>query len=512
MPFHAFLLAFYLTGVLQPQPGFRIAGRVVRHLGDDPVRHARVSISMVENPDKQISCISGENGDFLFTDLPAAKYTLQVTDHGWSQLFQQQSEEYSTAIAVGPGLESEHIVFPLDSPASISGSVMDDGDDAVSNATVYLFGQSLFRGIMQTGLKTQTNTSTTGIFRFGNLVPGTYYIAVVGRPWYAQNPQPESSELDVAYPVTYYAGAVTADGATPINLNEGAKAEVQIMLHAVPALHIALDGVEKQPEQQIQAMVSQIGPGGSLINIPASTINSEVLGLAPGNYILSAHLWGPGKQTAFGSQTIDLAGDSTIHLNSSVKTSIAGKVIYDGAIPANLVVWMRDIVNGNSANAMVSPDGSFETEPQPGRYAVLLANTPELYMRNVTVKGGTYANGVLTVVKGAQLTLTITAARGLTKIDGVALKDNKPIGGAMVVLLPQDLGHGAYIPRDQSDSDGTFTLNSIQPGRYTLIAIQDGHGLAYADPTVMAPYLKTGRVIDVPLPIGTNVGVEVQQR
>jgi hypothetical protein len=66
--------------------------------------------------------------------------------------------------------------------------------------------------------------------------------------------------------------------------------------------------------------------------------------------------------------------------------------------------------------------------------------------------------------------------------------------------------------RDQSDSHGTFTLNWALPGRYTLVAIDNGRGLAYADPTVIAPYLQAGRVLDLPLANDATVQVEVQPR
>jgi hypothetical protein len=82
----------------------------------------------------------------------------------------------------------------------------------------------------------------------------------------------------------------------------------------------------------------------------------------------------------------------------------------------------------------------------------------------------------------------------------------------MVLLLPRDSNHGGYIPRDQSDSDGTFTLNLVEPGRYTLVAIDDGRDLAYQDAAAVKPYLEQGQVIDVPLRGDANMKVSVQHR
>jgi hypothetical protein len=214
-----------------------------------------------------------------------------------------------------------------------------------------------------------------------------------------------------------------------------------------------------------------------------------------------------------GSQTVSVTGNSTVHLNDVVKTSVGGKVILAGDIPPNLGLWMGNVANGNVLFALIAHDGSFETsQVPPGRYALLIANTTEFYIQKLSVQGATYANGVLEVSKGAQVDLAITAAKGMTNIDGVAFNGKAPVAGAMILAIPQDQIRAKYIPRDQSDSDGTFTLPWIPPGRYTLVAIQNGRNLAYAEPGVIEPYLAGGQVVDVPLPKDAKVENEVQVR
>ena len=322
------------------------------------------------------------------------------------------------------------------------------------------------------------------------------------------------SDLDLAYPMTYYAGGTSAEAATPLKLQEGERAEIRLTLHAVPALHVKLDGIQTQEGQQINAQLSQAGPGGALINVPAFTMNSELMGIAPGSYVVSANVYGPNQPApTLGSQSVTLSGNSTLNLGGSVETSLKGKVIFDGDPPAGLAIWLGNVTNGNVAPGFVKPDGSFEVENiQPGRYAMLLANNPELYMDSVQVKGGVYQNGELRVEKGAQIEVTITAKKGVVKVNGVAMSGDKPVSGAMVLLVPQDPSHGNYIPRDQSDSDGTFTLLWAIPGRYTLVAIDKGRGFAYADRAAIAPYLEHGQVVDVPLAKDAVVQVEVQRR
>ncbi len=521
------LLAAGLLMKSQQTPGFRIAGQVVQHLSNRPVKGARVSISPLTSRDRPISCISGENGEFYFSGLAAGKYSLAVTAHGGVQLYGQMGQ-YSTAIAVGPGIDSEHIIFPLRSQASISGTVVDDAGDPVSGATVHLFVQSIENGLRQTIARSTVLTSTDGSFRFAHLAPGTYYVAVNGRPWYAQlnalnimtlpnqpAPPPAPAELDVAYPVTYYGNTTSPDAATPVKLEEGTHSQIQIMLQPVPAVHIALNGIEKSPEQQVQATVFQRGPGGAPISIQSWTNNSVLTGIAPGDYILSTILVGPGQPPGpIGSQAVTLSGNTTIDVNEAAETSLSGKVISDSDIPNQVAVALVDVSNGNQVAAFLGPDGSLRAfgTLAAGTYDVRLANTNEFYIQSVTVKGGEYSKGRLTVTAGAHIDLTITVARGLTQVNGIVLRDKKPVAGAMVLAFPQDFRHGNYIPRDQSDSDGTFTLNFVAPGPYTLVAIENGDDLEYANAAVIAPYLKAGRVIEAPLAKDARVEVEVQPR
>jgi hypothetical protein len=211
-----------------------------------------------------------------------------------------------------------------------------------------------------------------------------------------------------------------------------------------------------------------------------------------------------------------VTGNSTLDLNDLPKTWISGQLQLEGSErPNGLAVWLVNVNNGRAIAPTIAPDGSFKVNDEsisPGRYEFRLANTQELYIKSVAVNGAEQPGRVFDVTEDASVKLSIVAAKGLTRFNGIAMKDDEPFPGAMVLLLPRDSNHGGYIPRDQSDSDGTFTLNLVEPGRYTLIAIDDGRDLAYRDATVVKPYLEQGQIVDVPLRSDANVKVNVQHR
>src|SRR5438046_6978198 len=101
------------------------------------------------------------------------------------------------------------------------------------------------------------------------------------------------------------------------------------------------------------------------------------------------------------------------------------------------------------------------------------------------------------------------ASKGNGRITGVAFKKDKPAPGVMIVLAPLDLkSNPALFRRDQSDSDGSFALNVVVPGRYTLLAIEDGWDLEWADLSVLQRYIAGGESVQIAPNQETEVSVK----
>jgi hypothetical protein len=76
--------------------------------------------------------------------------------------------------------------------------------------------------------------------------------------------------------------------------------------------------------------------------------------------------------------------------------------------------------------------------------------------------------------------------------------NGKPASGAMVLLAPRAASaYPALVVRDQSDSDGSFSLNNVAPGPYIVIAIEDGWKLDWQRRETITPYLASGLAITV---------------
>ena len=78
----------------------------------------------------------------------------------------------------------------------------------------------------------------------------------------------------------------------------------------------------------------------------------------------------------------------------------------------------------------------------------------------------------------------------------------------MVVLVPrQPSAYRALVRRDQSDSDGSFSLRNVPAGQYTVVAIEDGWKLDWQRRDVIARFLPGGVAFTISEKSATTVSL-----
>jgi hypothetical protein len=508
-----------------PATSFAISGRVVNLLDGQPLAKTEVFIRPSEHQDELQHTITAEDGSFRFDNLAKGKYGLSARRHGFSEQSYRQHEFFSTAIAVGPGQLSEDLTFPLAPDASISGTVTDEQNEAVPGGAVQLFRSGVEGGVEAVRMQDQTTLDDEGHYRFSHLSPGKYYVVVSARPWYSQyvsqpavsfsgdGTEPESApaaavpaDIDVAYPTTYYAGASDPDQASAIDLQPGSRATADVTLTPVPGLHLRVrtgsgstnagvnftQRVFDRFDANVQASVNQRTPG--LL---------EVTGLPPGRFVMNVSSF-DGKQWVNRNQILDVASDAEIDATESRSSPVVinGSLQIAGSSPSHQAyIRFLNRETGDAFGDRVTSQGEFHLEHDlmtPGSYQVVVFNVPDHVVAGLSASGAKTIGHTLQLAGGESVRLSVLLTNGLGRIDGTVMDGDKPVSEAMVVLVPQDLEHNlTLVRRDQSDSDGTFTLREVVPGRYTVIAVENGWGLRWADPTVLKPFLAHGETANI---------------
>jgi hypothetical protein len=506
---------------------YRIAGTVTNQLTGEAVAHASVSLVEEGTGETLQTVESSQDGQFALDPVAAAKYALRVARRGYIAAFFDEHDEYSSAIVTGEGQDTEHIAFRINPGAMAYGTVTDDAGEPVQNAHVMLIKRTRSGGLgehLSTEISGQTDDE--GNFEFWNLLPGTYFLAVQATPWFALHPvtsfssandNPErksaTAALDVAYPVTYYDAQTDQASATPVTLRSGDHVPLNVMLHAVPAIHLLVRGPDlrgnnfnSMPRLAQTVMGQEAETSVEMHPGPPGSGLMEFAGVAPGHYSVSQ---GDPPRTV----EINASGGGSMEVNPAqgepaTKVTFKVRMADNSPLPSPLALTLRPrnqalrdresalIPSGTNGNDSLT--GTWTGDLRPGAWDVL-----PIYAEHrpavVSMQGPSgLIQGSRIQVADKPLTLSIALAAGVTQVTGFAFKEGKGLPGVMIVLVPKNPGaNWALFRRDQSDSDGSFSLHDVVPGQYTVVAIEEGWDLDWAKPEVISRYLPKGISVTV---------------
>jgi hypothetical protein len=525
-----YVAALFLAGpCLHAQGGHGdrvISGVVVSSASGNPLDAADVTLTDSKTSALVAETSSDAEGRFAFQHLPDGRYALRVTHRGYIASAFDAHEGFSSAIVTGEGLVTTGLRFAIKPLAVIYGTITDDSGDPVQEARVSLYRPDERTGTGRILRSGAVISDDQGNYEFSRLSPGNYYIAVTAQPWYAAHrqltieppgdpaQQKAPSPLDVAYPITYYADVTDSDAATPIPVKPGDRIPVNFTLHAVPAVHIIVqlpvsghrDAYESpQLRQEAFGSMQTMGPQSATYSFhdgggDTRVQTVELSGVAPGHYEMDLRVPGSDSTRSFaldatpGRQLVDASAGETL-ADISGKVAMAG----GGNLPLDLSVTLVTPQGEEDHATRVEGDGTFAIHGvRPGLYEVL-PRAPETAVAavQITASGGVIENHFLRL-GSSPVNLAATLVEGSATVRGFAKKNGKPQAGAMVVLVPSGSNPGKELfRRDQSDTDGGFTLKRVIPGEYTVVAIEDGWALDWARPEVIARYLPGGVKVNV---------------
>jgi len=517
----------------------RITGTAVDAVGGEPVKEAAVFLTREQTT---VSVLTQQDGRFAFENLEPGKYVLSASGKGYQLQAFDEHEDFATAIVAGVDQNTENLLFRLTPAASISGQVTDEFSEAVRGAQVMLFWEGITNGRHAVQMRNQASTDDQGRYRLVGLQPGRYYLAVHAQPWYAQHNALRSSDarsdvspgfhaateqnanLDVVYPLTYYPRETDVDRAGAISLHPGERVTADFELQPVPSLHLRFPvrgtDLNQIPGMQVmQQIFGQSIPADSQI-ISRDTDSIEVAGIPPGHLVVRLDMNAdPANAKGMRSmqQEIDATRDGTVNLTeTSDGVVVSGKVEIAGTVglPDSAGITLRSVETGSDYFANISKEGknAFQiADVKPGSYNVFLGNIPDFYIDKVQAVGAAVSGNNVTIGTAPQVRLAVSIGQGLGRVDGVALRDAKPVAGVMIALIPNQPQNDPFqFRRDQSDSDGTFTLQEVPPGRYMLVAIENGWSQEWADPAVFKQWLSGGKAIQVASHGKYTVEIQVQ--
>ena len=526
-----FALGFACSHAQAPLPagGREIRGVVVSAKSGEPLAEAQLTLIRTKDRKQLAGTVADAEGRFAFVNLGDGKFDLVASHSGYVRAaFEEHPGGVSTAIVTGAGLVTTGLRFELAPLATIYGTITEDSGDPVRMARLSLYRRDINRGTGKMVRAAATMADPTGNFELSQLIPGTYFACAFGVPWYTlqgrtangtkQDPATQSrlTALDVAYPATCYPDVTDPNAADAIAVAAGDRVELNIVMHATPALHLRLqspDWDSKHPPQMPQLFTNIFGipeqttqnivvnnppePGDGSVSGPVTV---EIAGVPPGQYDME--LSAQNGDSARHMSVDAAAENASIDLSAATPmAALAGKVSManGGSLPAATVIWLRSRQGNEEAVTQVGADGSFTIQSvRPSEYDVMISAAGNLLaIVSLTARGSAVKGHVLSVgSKPIQLIATVDGATAT--VNGVVKRNGVPKSGVFVILVPDDPQSGLDMWQpNQSDSDGSFNFLHVLPGAYTVAAIEEGWSLDWSRPDVIAPYRARGVKVTV---------------
>ena len=478
---------------------------------------------------------SDEYGRFAFTNLPAGNFELQGSALNYLTTLYDEHDGFTTGIVTGASVDTESLTLKLQRESNIGGTVVNESAEPVENAAVRLFLQSHAFGdgrLVPAGLAV---TDDRGRFELPHLKAGTYFVAVSASPWYAVHPLPQNNPpparvqtsragqqqqqrpptsgiadgidpmLDVAYATQFYPGTTDSAHAQPITLHGGDSPELHFQLSPQAAVSVTIPRVLKpgQPDVPPQLRMSIFGqlemPPPSVMR--QSSTETVIAGLAPGDYILSDSR---NANQPHGGTPLHLAERNTEATPASASglahVHVIARTADGSAAPSDLWVALLHPHSVNMVSAEVNPKGEASLDAPPGDYYFQVESGEKvLFPRQVLSGDQPLAEPDFHLAADASRFFTITYAEGKHTLKGMARKDGKGFPGAFILLFPTSEAADPHtFFRQQSDLDGSFSIQGIAAGEYTLLAIDGGWDLDWQHNNALARFLPDAQKIGIP--------------
>ena len=500
------------TPPMQPAPTGTgaIEGQVLNAATGAPLKKANVRLmgsrqqqgAMPTNAARE----TDDQGRFSFTNLPPGKYQLSATRQGFlnGSYGARKFSGNGTPILLGQDQQMRDLNIKLSPQSVIVGKVIDEDGEPMANVQVRVLRYAYRQGKKQWVNSNSANTSDIGEFRIASLNPGRYLVSANPRNQGMDMIRTPSADAlpdkpEMAYAVTYYPNNLDRSAAVPVDVGPGAEVR-GIDIHPLKTRVFRVRGRVAMPEgARGQPMISLAVRDGSEFQEPNHMTPArppdyrfEVAGVRPGSYTINVNLNGPTPMGA--SQALEIGANHV----EGVVLAVTGGADVQGAIKVEDATAPVDLSNvninlrptglnfGRVPRGKSDGDGRFVlNQVSPVPFAINVSGIPDnCYLKSVRYGGREVGDSGVDMSAGGTLDVILSATAAA--VDGIAMdKDNKPVAGAMVALVPKD---GSPIQGRSTDENGIISFKGLKPGEYKLFAWEDVEPGAYMDPDFLKPF------------------------
>jgi hypothetical protein len=478
-----------------------IRGRVTSADTGKPVRRVQIRATAPDLSEPR-TIATDRDGRYQIKDLPAGRYTINVTRSGYLSMSygQRRPREQGRPLQLADGQVADKIDFALPRMGIITGRLTDETGEAIAGVNVFAMEIRFFEGkrrLWLVGLGDRTDD--TGEYRILSLTPGEYYVLAATRETWTEG---DGSEL-LAYAPTYFPGTTIPRDAQRVKVGPGQRIAA-IDFGLAPGRAASASGTALSSRgaplagETVQVGQSYRGPNSTMMmSVAAPKVGPDgsftIRNLPPGEYQVQvrkpADREAPAETVSY---TLVMTGSDVegIALVTTAGFGVSGHVTTDtgeppGFAPSRIRLVARAVDPDLSRSGGIDPDSgrvredwTFQISSLFGRQRLRVGGLPEgwavrsmQYVGREIIDEPVEPEGALDLA-GVQVVLTdkITALSGSVRSDrGEALPD------CTVLVFPAESAlwgeESRFVRALRPDQSGTFEVKGLPPAEYLAVAL-----------------------------------------
>lgn len=513
---------------LDPKQACTVEGIVVDALTGAGLRNVELTLRAApgasQSPASTYYAATDKDGKFEITGVAPGAYRLLARRAGYLQTEYgaRASGRQGTTLTLLPAQRMTGLEVRLRRGGAISGRVVDEYGDPVERVMVRALRYRWSGTERQMSVQASTSTDDQGHYRLFGLEPGRYYLQVTPGITSTVASGQMGKRARLAYTVVYYPGTTDDSAASPVEIVAGSELSgVDFALARVPAYRVAARVLNVTGSGgRVMAMLRPGRIADSMDRTRFASVDPksgrvEFQAVIPGSYLLVAAASESGKQLR-GAAHVEVTDRDVTELTINLEPGyeLTGEVRMEDsqtADPSRLRIRAASpfLVTlsgpegsstfGTNAETAVGPDGRFTlSNVFPDAIQIIVSGLPDgFYVKSIQLGDRDILESGLDLGAGppAGPLRVVLSGRAATVSGTVTGPDDKPLGGATVVLIPQSEKRRA-IPRYHkyatTNQNGQFTLKNVDPGDYRAFAWEDVETMAWMDPEILKPVESKG--------------------
>jgi len=461
------------------------------------------------------SSTTDSEGHFTIDGLNEGRYFIFASREGYVGQRVSGTGPGGRLIAVGAGQHTSDLLVELTPGATISGHVKSFESKPMAGVSIEVLRYFQSDGGKQLrGVNAPVFTDAAGEYRINGLPAGNYYLRA--------NPPTKSNGGKIApktaFAPTYFSNATEVATAAPVSVHAGSDlAGMDFTLTPVHAVSVTGKILIVGPPQSSPVQVTLISNDAVTSQREAKADakgNFELQGITAGDYTLVARIEPiNAKSKMFWGQRLLHVGNTNLRnadLRIGTGVQLNGRIRSDEKASAEFAHMTANLMpQGNSAVTALMPsvdsvsvrhDGTFTFNEVPeGMHELDISPVPQGYFLKSSATPDVLESGISISNSQSAPMLELTLSPDAAQLTGSVLNDSMPASSASVVLLPQGNRsyQSRYARRAVTDQSGRFSMKSIIPGDYKILAFQAVERSSLSDPEFLQRFEDRGESVHI---------------